>query len=161
MKKNLIDEYIETLKKTKLEQDDYANKLSVMQANRASKKLRKIASNIDSSSLELKEDFLNLLDIEEDGLDRYVAHHILELMNYDIKAQQRAILILEDVARGDELVESFGTQRWLIDWYRKHPDFEAKEDIIRKHEEKLQEGRSMMKKIAEINNKRMINNSTK
>ena len=133
MQGNLIDQYIKAFEETHLELNDYSNKSYVKRANRAATKMRKIASQINNSYPELKDKFNKLLDAKEIGLDRYVAHHILELMNYEMNVQNRAISIIEDVARSDELVNSLGNLMWLIDWYNKHPEFEPKEDILSKY----------------------------
>ncbi len=43
---------------------------------------------------------------------------------------------------------------------QKHTEFEPQEDILKKHEERLESGR-MERKIAEVNNKRIMDNRFK
>ena len=146
---DLIDSYISAKKKTDLSLDDYASRLAVNRSNRAAMKMRRIALKIDESDFEVKNEFAKMLDIREYG--EIVAHHILELMNYDTQIQRRALSVIEEVACGDELVASLGNRMWLVDWYKKHPEFAPNETVLRKLEDGSREAIKTMSKIAHAN----------
>ena len=51
----------------------------------------------------------------------WVAHHILEHMNYERSFRKTALKEIRRMARTDKAANGFGEKMWLKDWYKTHP----------------------------------------
>ena len=107
------DKLIEEYKKLPqiCEQIDYSDKKSVRANKKAVKRMYEIVGLIsisDSARLE----FIKLLDIKDYKIDLWSATHIIEKLNPDITIKQKALSIIEEVAKGEDSL-AFGYQMWL------------------------------------------------
>ena len=80
-----------------------------------------IATEIDQKFPELKNDFYELLKNENEEIRLWVAHHILEHMNYDQSFRKNALKEIRRRARTDKTAYGFGEKVWLKAWYKTHP----------------------------------------
>ncbi len=121
---NLLDEYIgiiDILDQIKL--DDFGDKKIVRKNNKLADRLRKIPQIIEQKQPELKEDFYQLLFHEKQSVRGWVAHHILEVMNYETEARKLALREIHDIVEHHEdRIKRLGNSMWLKDWYKKHPE---------------------------------------
>ena len=117
---NLVQEYLELANDVVL-YDEYENKDAVKEYNRKAKQMRKIAIEIEQNFPDLKDDFYNLLCHENRKISLWVAHHILEVMNYDQISRKTALQEIRYHAMTDKSVNGLGNEMWLEDWYKKHP----------------------------------------
>jgi len=89
--------------------------------NRKVKRMSAIATEIDQKFPELKNDFYELLKNENEEIRLWVAHHILEHMNYDQSFRKNALKEIRHRARTDKTAYGFGEKVWLKAWYKAHP----------------------------------------
>ena len=80
-----------------------------------------IATEIDQKFPELKNDFYELLKNENEEIRLWVAHHILEHMNYDQSFRKNALKEIRRRARTDKTAYGFREKVWLKAWYKAHP----------------------------------------
>ncbi len=80
-----------------------------------------IAIEIELKSPELKIGFYELLSNENKEIRLWVAHHILEHMNYERSFRKAALEEIRRMARTDKTAYDFGETLWLEDWYKNHP----------------------------------------
>ena len=80
-----------------------------------------IATEIEQNFPELKNDFYALLVNRNKEIRLWVAHHILEHMNYEHSLRKNALKEIRHMARTDKTAYGFGEKMWLKDWYKNHP----------------------------------------
>ena len=80
-----------------------------------------IATEIEKSHPEMKDEFCNLLLHENQGIHIWVAHHILELMNCNKHHRKSALKIIRREAKNNKTANGFAEKIWLKDWYKSHP----------------------------------------
>ena len=97
------------------------NKKKVKENNKLADRLRAIACEIDSRHPEMKPDFYQLLFHEKATVRRWVAHHILEVMNYDDRCRADALKEIAYVSTHDKSINGLGNKMWLKQWFEKHP----------------------------------------
>ena len=107
---------IDDIKETGLD-----NKKKVKENNKLADRLRVIASEIDSRHPEMKPDFYQLLFHEKATVRRWVAHHILEVMNYDDRCRANALKEIVYISTHDKSINGLGNKMWLKQWFEKHP----------------------------------------
>lgn len=121
---NLLDEYlgiIDILDQMTL--DDFGDKKIVRKNNKLADRLRKIPQIIEQEQPELKVNFCKLLFHEKRSVRGWVAHHILEVMNYETETRKLALKEIHDIAEHHEdSIKRLGNSMWLKDWYKKHPE---------------------------------------
>lgn len=83
---------------------------------------RQIATEIESTYPEYKENFSNLLLHDNWKIRCQVAHHMLEVMNYSEEYRKMALEEIKDVINRNIPVESLGNKMWLKQWYEQHPE---------------------------------------
>lgn len=109
----LINEYIENAKiQLNIE---YGDKNSVKRGNKAIEKMIKISKKINVEFSERIIDFSKLLEMKEDRIDIWVAHHLLENMNYTKEIERKAISVIERYSKEDS-IEGLGNRMWLAKW---------------------------------------------
>ena len=113
---NLIQEYVELTKVCF--STDYADKKSVRNHNRSVKRMYEIVEKIgfEQSTIAIN-DFIKLLDIDNNKTNIWAAVHILERIPVDKTVEQKALSIITQVIDGNS-VDSIGFKVWL-DNYRK------------------------------------------
>ena len=116
---DLIFEYVTSV--VEMDKTDYADKKSVRQHNRLATKIRAIACKIDSMDSTTKMKFYELLSHENESVRCWVAHHILEVMNYDNMCRGKALKIISCVADKNDRINSLGNKMWLEKWLQEHP----------------------------------------
>ena len=116
---DLIFEYVTSV--IKMDETDYAEKKSVRQHNRLADRIRAIAYEIDRMDSTTKMEFYELLSHENESVRLWVAHHILEVMNYDNMCRGKALKIISCVADKNDRINSLGNKRWLEKWLQEHP----------------------------------------
>ena len=116
---DFIFEYVTSV--LKMEATDYGDKKSVRQHNRLATKIRAIACKIDSMDSTTKMEFSELLSHENESVRCWVAHHILEEMNYDNMCRGKALKIISCVADKNDRIDSLGNKMWLEKWLQEHP----------------------------------------
>ena len=121
---NLIEEYIGSIEiLDQITLDDFGDKKTVRKNNKLADRLRKIAQIIEQEKTELKVDFKQLLSHEKQSVRGWVAHHILEVMEYDTETRKLALREIHDIAEhAEDRMERLGNSMWLKDWYKKHPE---------------------------------------
>ena len=89
--------------------------------NRKVKRMSAIATEIEQKFPELKNEFYELLANENKEIRLWVAHHILEHMNYERSFRKTALKEIRSMARTDKTAYGFGEKVWLKEWYKSHP----------------------------------------
>ena len=117
---NLVQEYL-SLATEVVSFEAYENKKAVNSYNRQATRMRKIAIEIEQNFPDLKDDFYKLLCHENRKISLWVAHHILEVMNYDQISRKTALQEIRYHAMTDKSANGLGNEMWLEDWYKKHP----------------------------------------
>ena len=119
---NLIREYLETANiLAQMEEEDFENEDLVLVFNQSAARIRFIAQEIEYEQPELKEQFKQLLFIDSITIRIWVAHHILEHMNYERSFRKNALKEIRSMARTDKTAYGFGEKVWLKEWYKSHP----------------------------------------
>lgn len=123
VKNGLIEEYLENIKiMDSLNFDDYDIKNKVKSANKCADRNRQIAKEIDRLSLDIKIEFVKLLYSNNSSVRSRVAHHILEIMNYDKQYREDALCEIENVSKCSlDRMQKIGNSMWLEKWYEEHP----------------------------------------
>ena len=116
---DFIFEYVTSV--LKMEATDYGDKKSVRQHNRLANRIRAIAYEIDRMDSTTKMEFYELLSHENESVRLWVAHHILEVMNYDNMCRGKALKIISCVADKNDRINSLGNKMWLEKWLQEHP----------------------------------------
>ena len=104
-----------------MDETDYADKKGVRQHNRLADRIRAIAYEIDHMNPTIKLSFYELLSHENETVRIWVAHHILEVMNYDNMCRGKALKIISCVADKNDRINSLGNKMWLEKWLQEHP----------------------------------------
>ena len=97
------------------------NKKKVKENNKLADRLRAIASEIDSRHPEIKPEFYQLLFHKKAAVRCWVAHHILEVMNYDDRYRAEALKQIAYISTHDKNINGLGNKMWLEQWFEKHP----------------------------------------
>lgn len=112
----IIDTYLEC---AKIHFDiDYADKGSVKRGNKAVTTMIGIAKIINEKYSERIEDFSTLLNNTSNRVDIWVAHHILEHMNYSNSLEKRALAVIKKYSK-QNTVNGLGNRMWLDEWKKK------------------------------------------
>ena len=118
---DLIQEYLSLANEVVSYKETVYDGASAEKHNRKVKRMDTIATEIEKSFPERKNDFQQLLFHENKEIRLWVAHHILERMNYERRYRKNALKEIRCIARTDKTVYGFGEKIWLKDWYKKHP----------------------------------------
>ena len=116
---DFIFEYVTSV--LKMEATDYGDKKSVRQHNRLANRIRAIAYEIDRMDSTTKMEFYKLLSHENESVRLWVAHHILEVMNYDNMCREKALKFISHIADTDDGISGLGNKMWLKGWLKEHP----------------------------------------
>ena len=119
---DLVNEYVNAIHLMNECEKEFEKKKSVKKYNRLSDRNRKIASSIETKYPELKPVFYELLFSDKSEVRAWVAHHILEVMNYENKCRKAAFEEIVRIAKGGSSVEALGNAMWLKQWLDKHPE---------------------------------------
>ena len=112
----LIDKYLEC---AKIHYDiDYADKSSVKRGNKAVTTMIGIAKIINEKYPERIEDLSTLLNTTSNRVDIWVAHHILEHMNYSNILEKRALAVIKKYSK-ENTANGLGNRMWLDEWKKK------------------------------------------
>lgn len=112
----LIIEYKNCIRVTST--TNYDDKNSIKKSNTAVKKMIEISKLIDSSYSSRINDFAELLKCNDIKTDLWVAHHILENINYTRELEQKALDIIIKYLK-ENSVDGLGNSIWLKEWYEK------------------------------------------
>jgi hypothetical protein len=119
----LIREYLETVNiLAQMEEEDFENEDLVLVFNQAAARIRFIAQEIEYEKPELKDKFKELLFIDSITIRIWVAHHILEVMNYNDETRALALKEIALAKRHSEPSYALGNKIWLENWLKKYPD---------------------------------------
>ena len=114
---NLIQEYIELTKICA--STNYEDKKSVRLNNKSVDRMYEIVEKIGyEQTTETIDDFAKLLDITDNKTNIWAATHLLERLPADKKTEEKALIIIEQVASG-ESSESMGFRIWLENYQEK------------------------------------------
>ncbi len=114
---NLIQEYIELTKNCA--STDYGDKKSVRLHNKSVDRMYEIAEKIGyEQTTETIDDFAKLLNITDNKTNIWAATHLLERIPADKKVEEKALSIIQQVAKG-ESSESMGFKIWLENYNEK------------------------------------------
>lgn len=120
---DIISEYIQNIAYMKLSNDDFGDKKKVKNSNRLAIRNRKIVSLIEKTHYELKDDFVKLLDSDNEEVKRWVAHHVLEIMTVDAPIRKKALSIIEYESKHHEDAPTrMGNTIYLKKYYGEHPE---------------------------------------
>lgn len=109
----IINTYLEC---AKIHNDiDYADKSSVKRGNKAVTTMIVIAKIINEKYSERIEDFSTLLNNSSNRVDIWVAHHILEHMNYSNSLEKRALAVIKKYSK-ENTANGLGNRMWLDEW---------------------------------------------
>lgn len=97
---------------------DFGNKSSVKAGNKAADRMRNIAAELREAT-ESTTRFEALLDHPNPMVRKWVAHHLLELMEPSKSAVERSLSIIEQASLGDS-AEALGERMWLASWNAAH-----------------------------------------
>ncbi|MEM9078703.1 MAG: hypothetical protein AAGC43_16805 [Bacteroidota bacterium] len=105
------------LKLTKIcAETDYADKKSVGDNNSAVNEMYKVLESISESKNQTDiQKFTELLNVEENRTNLWVATQMLEKLRVDKKTEQKALKIIKNVASGNG-TEAMGFQSWLSEY---------------------------------------------
>ena len=119
---DLILEYIATVQAIDdINDTGLVTKKKVKENNKLADRLRAIASEIDKRHPDMKPDFYQLLFHEKATVRGWVAHHILEVMNYDDGCRADALKEIAYISAHDKSIHGFGNEIWLKQWFEEHP----------------------------------------
>ena len=118
---NLVQEYLILVNEVVSYRETVHDVATAEVHNRKVKRMSAIATEIDQKFPELKNDFYELLKNENEEIRLWVAHHILEHMNYDQSFRKNALKEIRHRARTDKTAYGFGEKVWLKAWYKAHP----------------------------------------
>ena len=118
---NLVQEYLILVNEVVSYRETVHDVATAEVHNRKVKRMSAIATEIDQKFPELKNDFYELLKNENEEIRLWVAHHILEHMNYDLSFRKNALKEIRHRARTDKTAYGFGEKVWLKAWYKAHP----------------------------------------
>lgn len=97
------------------------DKSSVAEYNQKKTRMRKIAADIENNHVELKNVFCELLFCDNQEIQLWVAHHILEVLKCEKTYRKAALKIIKKRARTDKSANGYGEKIWLKEWYEEHP----------------------------------------
>ena len=107
----------------KLSLDDYGDRKKVRKRNRLADRNRKIAAMIAQKHQEMKDRFLCLIEADDEDIRGWAAHHVLEVMSFDLPDRKKALRVTEDIAKNSlDSVQRLGNSTWLEQYYEKHPE---------------------------------------
>ena len=126
---DLVNEYLNGIHLMNEYEKEFEKKESVKKYNRLSDRNRKIASDIDTKYPELKSAFYELLSSDESEVRAWVAHHILEVMNYENECRKAAFEEIVRIAKGsgvpiqevNRILKQFETTRKMMHKISKNP----------------------------------------
>ena len=118
---NLVQEYFILINEVVSYRETVHDVATAEVHNRKVKRMSAIATEIDQKFPELKNDFYELLKNENEEIRLWVAHHIIEHMNYDQSFRKNALKEIRHRARTDKTAYGFGEKVWLKAWYKAHP----------------------------------------
>ncbi len=87
-------------------------------SNKAVHKMIKISKYINSEYPLRIYEFAELLDDDGYKTDAWVAHHILENMNYPLDIEDKALKVIIKYSKEDT-IHGLGNRIWLENWYKK------------------------------------------
>ena len=119
---DLVKEYLEkTIRISEESLDDYGSKVKTAAHNRRAGRIRKIATIIETEHPELKEAFYQLLFYDNQTVQIWGAHHILEVMNYSDEYRRHALRRIAVESKQEDCSGGFGEKIWLREWLNQHP----------------------------------------
>ena len=118
---NLVQEYFILVNEVVSYRETVHDVATAEVHNRKVKRMSAIATEIDQKFPELKNHFYELLKNENEEIRLWIAHHILEHMNYDQSFRKNALKEIRHRARTDKTAYGFGEKVWLKAWYKAHP----------------------------------------
>ena len=118
---NLVQEYLVLVNEVVSYRETVYDGATAEVHNRKVKRMDAIATEIEQNSPELKNDFYELLSNDNKEIRLWVAHHILEHMNYARSFRKTALKEIRRRARTDKTEYGLGEKMWLKDWYKAHP----------------------------------------
>jgi hypothetical protein len=114
MKEDLIEQFKENAKVHF--NIDYGNKKSVKAGNKAVDRMFEIAQKLNDSGH--FNEFAALLSCEEDRVNVWTAHMLLERLNATGSIAEEALSVITELANSDD-INSFGEKLWLEHWHAK------------------------------------------
>ena len=120
---DLIEQYLNHIAAMKMSSDDYGDRRKVRSRNRHADKVRKLAAVIDQKHPELKDRFLCLIESENLDVRSWAAHHVIEVMSYDLRDRRKALRVITDVSKNSpDSLQRMGNAMWLKRYYEEHPE---------------------------------------
>ena len=118
---NLVQEYFLLVNEVVLWRDTVYDGITAEKHNDKVKRMSTIAGEIERDFPDLKMDFLDLLSEDNEQIRMWVAHHMLECMNYEPVFKKCALKVIRRRAHTDKTVSGYGEKLWLKEWYKTHP----------------------------------------
>lgn len=120
---DLVVKYVEAIQKIEeIEESGLNSNSKVKKNNKLADKIRKIAIEIEQEHPDTKYAFYQLIFHENPSVRIWVAHHVLEVMNYDNECKSGALKEIAYVAAHGSGVNSLGNKMWLTNWFQEHPE---------------------------------------
>ena len=118
---HLVQEYVDLVNEVISFRNTVYDKESAEKHNQCVTRMGVIATEIQRDHQASKAAFSELLFHENQDIRLWVAHHILELMDYEQPIRKKALKIIRRRARTDKTAYGLGEKFWLQDWYKQHP----------------------------------------
>lgn len=118
---NLVQEYYMLVNEVVSWRDTVHDGTTAENHNKKVNRMGTIAVEIDRDFPNLKTEFFDLLSDENEEIRLWVAHHMLECMNYESVFKKRALKVIRRRVRTNKTVSGYGEILWLKEWYKTHP----------------------------------------
>ena len=118
---NLVQEYSALVNEVISWRETVHDGITADEHNQKVNRMRTIAEEIEQAFPYLKPDLFALLSEENKEIRLWVAHHMLECMNYGPICKKRALKVIRHRARTDKTALGYGEKVWLKAWYKAHP----------------------------------------
>lgn len=118
---NLVQEYLVLVNEVVLWREIVYDGITAEKHNNKVKRMSTIAREIERDFPNLKMDFFDLLSEDNEEIRMWVAHHMLECMNYEPVFKKQALRVIRHRARTEKMAPGYGEKVWLKEWYKTHP----------------------------------------
>jgi hypothetical protein len=118
---NLVQEYFTLANEVISWRESVHDNITAEAHNQKVNRMRSIAVEIEQDFPDFKLNFFNLLSNENQEIRLWVAHHMLECMNYEQCFKKYALKEIRCKVRTDRTALGFGEKLWLKEWYKSHP----------------------------------------
>ncbi len=118
----ILEEYLKNIQTMTSLMGELGNKNNLRRYNRLAARNRIIASVINDSIPEYKNEFLGFLCSDDCLVRLWAAHHIIEVMKYERPDRIAALKVIQfEAENNNDPCERMGNAKWLKDYYANNP----------------------------------------